>query len=986
MGKAARNRAKRKNQAAEEQQRDAAREAAGKILQLEDFAAFMDMLEQHPELLGKTALDELRRVAESPGYGPLIARALHLLEGARSDPQAAWEVFARAREATDTVGRDLAALQGEIDAARAAGELRRALELVEQALPLASEIGYGLSVCDLLTKRGLLLVELSTEQRASEIDAALDAFEEALEVAVPGEQAARILMLRGLTYSERVNGDPADNTDRAIVSVRDGLTQLEGSENQELRAMMQTNLAVAMIRSGRDRVAAARAAANLCRQALTFRSLDRGPDDWAYSQINLGYALRTLAEEGDGSADEARTVYMEVLAHTDSITDKALLGSAHHALGRLELHAARHTPEEMIEAHAAGELDELHDNAAALRSAREHLQAARELTPKTPDHLHYARILDDLSNALDQLGQEDEALAFSQEALELVTPGSAPVVCKEVGWRVGALLSKRGEWDGAATAFAAALAGAELTLNARIDTTARQKEIQGAGNLHRWAAYALAQAGDPEAAALALDGGRARELQRRLGVSDSNEPTLARVPAELREHYESALAAFIASPIDGADTMASRRLGEATAAIRELPDLSRFRTGPQWDEITSAIEPGWPLVYVNPTPQGTLLLLLGERGGTVSTEAKFIEVNSTEVFMRLFVGGGDLDETIEASRGSYLIAASGQGNDQDIAGNLDELLPWLGETIVGPLADLLRRDEATGATLVLCGPLDSAPLHAAPLSSNGETFADAFELRYAPSATVCAAAITRAETANVMPRRLVALADPLGDLSAARPEIEEIAALFDTGASMSATGTAATTSFLKQHAAEASHLHLACHARSGMFDASEAAIILASGPLQATELTAVGGLKARLVVVSACQSAQSTMGNLLHAEFSIAAAVLAAGSACAIASLWPVDDLATALLMTRLYQELLGGENTPPRALRAAQFWLRDLSDDEEQRFLERHPQLAAEYARRVSAGDPPGRRGEKLTSALPKAERPYIHPEFWAPFIAVGV
>jgi CHAT domain-containing protein len=90
--------------------------------------------------------------------------------------------------------------------------------------------------------------------------------------------------------------------------------------------------------------------------------------------------------------------------------------------------------------------------------------------------------------------------------------------------------------------------------------------------------------------------------------------------------------------------------------------------------------------------------------------------------------------------------------------------------------------------------------------------------------------------------------------------------------------------------------------------------------------------------------------------------------------------------MTRLYQELLGGENTPPRALRAAQFWLRDLSDDEEQRFLERHPQLAAEYARRVSAGDPPGRRGEKLTSALPKAERPYIHPEFWAPFIAVGV
>lgn len=79
MGKAARNRARRKNEAAQEQQREAAREAAGEILQLEDLAAFTDMLQQRPDLLGETAVEELRRVAQSPGYGPLIARALRLL-------------------------------------------------------------------------------------------------------------------------------------------------------------------------------------------------------------------------------------------------------------------------------------------------------------------------------------------------------------------------------------------------------------------------------------------------------------------------------------------------------------------------------------------------------------------------------------------------------------------------------------------------------------------------------------------------------------------------------------------------------------------------------------------------------------------------------------------------------------------------------------------------------------------------------------------
>ena len=86
------------------------------------------------------------------------------------------------------------------------------------------------------------------------------------------------------------------------------------------------------------------------------------------------------------------------------------------------------------------------------------------------------------------------------------------------------------------------------------------------------------------------------------------------------------------------------------------------------------------------------------------------------------------------------------------------------------------------------------------------------------------------------------------------------------------------------------------------------------------------------------------------------------------------------------FQELLVGENAPPQALRAAQLWLRDLSDDEEQQFLNRHPQLAAEYARRVAEGDPPGRRGAGFAGGLPGAMRPYAHPEFWAPFIAVGV
>jgi hypothetical protein len=46
---------------------------------------FTDILEQRPEPLGEAAIEELRRVATSAGFGPLTTRALDLLEGAHSD-------------------------------------------------------------------------------------------------------------------------------------------------------------------------------------------------------------------------------------------------------------------------------------------------------------------------------------------------------------------------------------------------------------------------------------------------------------------------------------------------------------------------------------------------------------------------------------------------------------------------------------------------------------------------------------------------------------------------------------------------------------------------------------------------------------------------------------------------------------------------------------------------------------------------------------
>ena len=76
-----------------------------------------------------------------------------------------------------------------------------------------------------------------------------------------------------------------------------------------------------------------------------------------------------------------------------------------------------------------------------------------------------------------------------------------------------------------------------------------------------------------------------------------------------------------------------------------------------------------------------------------------------------------------------------------------------------------------------------------------------------------------------------------------------------------------------------------------------------------------------------------------------------------VASLWPVNDAATAMLMIRVYEEILKDGHSPPTALRRAQLWLRDLSETAEAAFLSKHPWLAAEFRRRAERRELPGQR-----------------------------
>jgi tetratricopeptide (TPR) repeat protein len=111
-------------------------------------------------------------------------------------------------------------------------------------------------------------------------------------------------------------------------------------------------------------------------------------------------------------------------------------------------------------------------------------------------------------------------------------------------------------------------------------------------------------------------------------------------------------------------------------------------------------------------------------------------------------------------------------------------------------------------------------------------------------------------------------------------------------------------------------LHLAVHGQFRPDNPEFSALQLADGALTAVDVTNLQ-LQAALVTLSACETGLSrvTNGDELTG---LITAFLMAGSTAVLASLWRVDDEATADLMVRFYERLLDG-NGKAAALRGAQ-------------------------------------------------------------------
>jgi CHAT domain-containing protein len=244
-----------------------------------------------------------------------------------------------------------------------------------------------------------------------------------------------------------------------------------------------------------------------------------------------------------------------------------------------------------------------------------------------------------------------------------------------------------------------------------------------------------------------------------------------------------------------------------------------------------------------------------------------------------------------------------------------ELSQKLYRRLLAPVRDWLDRPKLL---VVAHGALHYLPWGA--LHSGSEYLVERYALRILPSASV-----TRflPVFAGAKPGGLLAfgnpdLGDPRYDLVHAEAEARTVARMVPVSRALARDQ--ATKDAFRKYAGGFRYLHFATHGEFNARHPLRSAIRLAPSGLDDGALTVAELYSTRLdvdlVTLSACETG---LGRISSGDdvVGLTRGFLYAGASSIVASLWKVDDLATAYLMSRFYEKLADGDKGD--ALRKAQ-------------------------------------------------------------------
>lgn len=521
----------------------------------------------------------------------------------------------------------------------------------------------------------------------------------------------------------------------------------------------------------------------------------------------------------------------------------------------------------------------------------------------------------------------------------------------DVEWDACVSQARAGRWDreglaAAAEAYRRAIRVLHTLSGAQLLRTHKEFALHPTVGITARAAYALAAAGTPAAlgeAVVALETGRALMLSEALEREGADLAELSRRGLSgLRRRYEDAAAAVRRLQRRALAAEGTVRVGRAAeggrdpepSARREIEDADRewrrvvgeirrtdgfadFLRPPDFGELTAlAARLGRPVGYLCASELGGLALLLrpGLPGGVRAVQLP------------------RCDRRWERRMAAAWTAAAAD-DDEATCDDLSELM-W--SDVAGPLAAAL--DGADEIVLIPAGLLALLPLHAAgrrdPAAPSGRRhLLDHCAVRYAPTLRAAATALDRGRGLPDDGLRLLAVAEPLPVSAPALPDASaEVAAAccwFPDHVAGVLSGPDARRRRVLDLLADATVHHFAGHAFADLEAPLDGGLLMAGDEtLTLRDLLGHTGFRSRLFTLSACRTGVPDTA-LPDEAVSLATALLQAGAAGVVASLWSVDSAATMALMARFYQHWRLDRLPPAQALRRAQLWFRDSTNAE---------------------------------------------------------
>jgi CHAT domain-containing protein/TPR repeat protein len=731
----------------------------------------------------------------------------------------------------------------------------------------------------------------------------------------------------GLIYSQRIGGERADNIEKAIQYLLESLKVYTQESYPHSWANTHNSLAISFnLRIYGEKADNLEQCISNLQSSLQIFSRNNYPLSWAKSQNNLGLAYKTRI-----LGNQAENLELSIF----------------HCEQAFQVYTRENYPVEWAETH--------HNLASSLSD----------------------RILGDKDKNI------DDAIIHSKLALEIITPYSDPGKCRNLGQSMGHYCIENKRWDIASVAFDVAIKADQIIFSSTLTSSSKRAELFETRSLYTSTAYALAQLGELEKAVEIVEAGRTRLLREFL---ERNREDLIHLPemgfAELYDEYiqitkniSNLVLNIPANPYSQGwyDKLESayKKRQDVVQRIQTIvgekhPEFRYFLGDLPFEEIKLQAKEA-PLVYLLTSVTGGMGLIVTSDG------VDFILLdNITDESLYQKVSGAYWQSYFNHSYNEWME-------------NLEQMTGWLWDSAIGELVKFLLNHNHKRVILIPTGLFGMLPLHGAWEKDQDDYHyaIDDITFTYTPSARAHMEARQKATSRHL--DTLLVVDNPDGSLVYTNEETKSVLSHFANNTFLHLQGKQATTQRIRQAINEFDIIHFSTHGYANYHQPMSSGLLLANGEfLTLEEISQTRFERARLAVLSACETSVSSDIQLLDEVISLPAGFIIAGLPGVIGSLWSVNDLSTAILMAWFYQFWQVDKMVPQEALRRAQLLLRKMSKQDLVSFLSGR-----------DANESFGRFPKEVTEALlgyvrskkGNPEKPvFSNPFWWAGFIYVGV